>query len=206
LDGRKQPVDALTSNAAHCLWTGIATDEHAAALVRRLADPDMDTGYGLRTLAASMGAYNPMSYHNGSVWPHDTAIAVAGLLRYAHLPGAVDLAHRLAEGLLDAAAAFGGRLPELFCGFSRADFSPPVPYPTSCSPQAWASAAPLLLVRAFLGLEPDVPRRRLSVSPHLPERWGEVALADLRLGEVTAHVRATGDRATVEGLPEGWTT
>ncbi|MFD7659445.1 glycogen debranching N-terminal domain-containing protein [Actinosynnema sp. NPDC059797] len=206
LDGAKQPVDALTSNAAHCLWTGIATDEHAAVLVRRLADADMDTGYGLRTLSASMGAYNPMSYHNGSVWPHDTAIAVAGLLRYAHVPGAVDLAHRLAEGLLDAASAFGGRLPELYCGFARADFSPPVPYPTSCSPQAWASAAPLLLVRAFLGLEPDVPRRRLSLSPHLPERWGEVALADLRLGEVTAHVRATGGQATVEGLPEGWTT
>jgi glycogen debranching enzyme len=153
-----------------------------------------------------MGAYNPMSYHNGSVWPHDTAIAVAGLLRYAHLPGAVDLAHRLADGLLDAAVSFGGRLPELFCGFSRDDFSLPVPYPTSCSPQAWASASPLLLVRAFLGLEPHVPRRTLSTRPHLPERWGELTLSDLRLGTVTAQVSATGDKVAVTGLPDDWTT
>ncbi|KOX19026.1 amylo-alpha-1,6-glucosidase [Saccharothrix sp. NRRL B-16348] len=206
LDGRKQPVDALTSNIAHCLWSGIATDEHAAAVIRRLAEPDMDTGYGLRTLASSMGAYNPMSYHNGSVWPHDTAIAVAGLLRYAHLPGAVDLAHRLADGLLDAAAAFGGRLPELYCGFSRDDFSPPVPYPTSCSPQAWASAAPLLLVRAFLGLEPDVPNRTVTTKPQLPPRWGELTLADLRLGDVTAHITAAGEKVVVSGLPPDWTT
>ncbi|MFI9818205.1 amylo-alpha-1,6-glucosidase [Saccharothrix variisporea] len=206
LDARKARVDALTSNAAHCLWTGIATDEHAAQLVARLAEPDMDTGYGLRTLSSSMGAYNPMSYHNGSVWPHDTAIAVAGLLRYAHVPGAVELAHRLADGLLDAAAAFGGRLPELFCGFSRTDFSPPVPYPTSCSPQAWASAAPLLLVRSVLGLNPHVPQRRLALSPHVPSRWGDLALTDLRLGQATVHIRAHGDRAEVDGLPDGWTS
>ncbi|HLU54964.1 MAG TPA: glycogen debranching N-terminal domain-containing protein [Pseudonocardia sp.] len=205
LDGQKDPVDALTSNAAHCLWSGIATDEHAAVLVERLSGPEMDSGFGLRTLATSMGAYNPMSYHNGSVWPHDTAIAVAGLLRYAHVPGAVELAQRLAEGLLDAATAFGGRLPELFCGFSRAEFNPPVPYPTSCSPQAWAAAAPLLLVRAFLGLQPDVPERRLAVAPHLPGRWGQLRLRQLRLGPVTADITATGGDATVEGLPEGWT-
>ncbi|MBB5804280.1 glycogen debranching enzyme [Saccharothrix ecbatanensis] len=206
LDGRKEQVDALTSNTAHCLWTGIATDEHAAVLIRRLAEPDMDSGHGLRTLASSMGAYNPMSYHNGSVWPHDTAIAVAGLLRYAHLPGAVDLAHRLADGLLDAAASFGGRLPELFCGFSRDDFHPPVPYPTSCSPQAWASASPLLLVRAFLGLEPHVPRRTLSTRPHLPARWGELTLSELRLGNETAQISASGDEAAVTGLSADWTT
>ena len=117
LDGRKRPVDALTSNVGHCLWTGIATDEHAAVIVERLAGEQMDSGFGLRTLASTMGAYNPMSYHNGSVWPHDTAIAVAGLLRYRHVPGAVALAQRLASGLLDAAESFGGRLPELFCGF-----------------------------------------------------------------------------------------
>jgi glycogen debranching enzyme len=205
LDGHKTPVDALTSNTAHCLWSGIASDEHAGALVGRLAGPEMDSGFGLRTLATSMGAYNPMSYHNGSVWPHDTAIAVAGLLRYAHVPGAVELAQRLADGLLDAAAAFGGRLPELFCGFPRSGFSPPVPYPTSCSPQAWAAAAPLLLVRAFLGLQPHVPHRTLTVAPHLPPRWGRLRLRQLRLGSVTADVTATGLEATVEGLPDDWT-
>jgi glycogen debranching enzyme len=165
----------------------------------------MDTGYGLRTLAANMGAYNPMSYHNGSVWPHDTALAVAGLLRYAHVPGAVELAQRLACGLLDAASAFGGRLPELFCGFARSEFSPPVPYPTSCSPQAWASAAPLLLVRSFLGLRPHVPGRSLELNPHLPSGWGTVRLADLRLGNATLQISATGEHATVSGVPDSWT-
>ncbi len=204
LDRRKQPVDAVTSNAAHCLWSDIATDEHAARLVARLSEEDMNSGFGSRTLSSAMGAYNPMSYHNGSVWPHDTAIAVAGLLRYAHVPGAIELAQRLATGLLDAAAAFGGRLPELFCGFARTEFGTPIPYPTSCSPQAWASTAPLLLVRAFLGLEPDVPRRRLAVRSHLPERWGRLTLADLRLGGVTVQVSATGSDAKVSGLPDDW--
>lgn len=204
LDGAKQKVDALTSNAAHCLWTGIATDEHAATLIARLSQPDMDTGFGLRTLSSDMGAYNPVSYHNGSVWPHDTAIAVAGLLRYAHLPGAVDLAHRLAGGLLDAAAAFGGRLPELYCGLPRDEFDPPVPFPTSCSPQAWASAAPLLLVRAFLGLAPDVPRQTVTTRPRLPKEWGSITLTGLRLGPATANITATGDTAVVSGLPDGW--
>ncbi|BBY19601.1 amylo-alpha-1,6-glucosidase [Mycolicibacterium litorale] len=204
LDGRKQPVDALTSNVGHCLWTGIATDEHAQRIVERLADEDMDSGFGLRTLATTMGAYNPMSYHNGSVWPHDTAIVIAGLLRYAHINGAVELAERLAAGLLEAAGAFGGRLPELYCGFPRAQFGSPVPYPTSCSPQAWASAAPLLLVRSFLGLQPHVPQRRLTVCPRLPRDWGHVTLTDLRLGDVTVHVRAEGEVVKVDGLDDGW--
>lgn len=204
LDGRKRPVDALTSNVGHCLWTGIATDEQAAAIVERLSGPEMDSGFGLRTLATTMGAYNPMSYHNGSVWPHDTAIAVAGLLRYRHVPGAVALAERLADGLLDAAAAFGGRLPELFCGFPRSLFASPVPYPTSCSPQAWASAAPLLLLRSFLGLDPHVPNRTLSVSPWLPGEWGRITLANLRLGGTTVHLEAEGKTVEARGLGDDW--
>jgi glycogen debranching enzyme len=204
LDGRKQPVDALTSNVGHCLWTGIATDEHAEAIIERLSGEQMDSGFGLRTLATTMGAYNPMSYHNGSVWPHDTAIAVAGLLRYRHVRGAVELAERLAVGLLDAAEAFGGRLPELYCGFPRSEFRSPVPYPTSCSPQAWASAAPLLLVRSFLGLEPHVPQRRITVSPRLPQLWGRVALTELRLGDATVHIEAEGQAAKVSGMPDDW--
>jgi glycogen debranching enzyme len=204
LDGRKRQIDALTSNVGHCLWAGIATDEHAERIVERFSADDMSSGFGLRTLASTMGAYNPMSYHNGSIWPHDTAIAIAGLMRYAHVPGAVALAERLADGLLDAAAAFGGRLPELYCGFSRTQFSSPVPYPTSCSPQAWASAAPLLLVRSFLRLEPHVPQRRLTVHPRLPTSWGRVALTDLRLGDRTVQIQAEGDDVKVDGLDEQW--
>jgi glycogen debranching enzyme len=204
LDRYKCPVDALTSNIAHCLWTGIASDEHAAAIVERLSGPEMDSGFGLRTLATTMGAYNPMSYHNGSVWPHDTAIAVAGMLRYRHVPGAVALAEHLASGLLDAAETFGGRLPELFCGFPRSQFHFPVPYPTSCSPQAWASAAPLLLLRSFLGLDPHVPQRKLSVSAHLPTAWGRIALTDLRLGGLTVHLEAEGELVKTHGLSDDW--
>ncbi len=204
LDRHKQRVDSLTSNVGHCLWSGIVTDEHAAQLVERLSAPQMDCGFGLRTLASSMGAFNPMSYHNGSVWPHDTAIAVAGLLRYRHIPGAIELATRLSDGLLDAAAAFGGRLPELFCGFPRSRFPAPVPYPTSCSPQAWASAAPLLLVRSFLGLEPDVPRRTLTVLPHLPARWGRVELTDLRLGGTVLDLAVDGNQVQSSNLPDEW--
>ncbi|MBF6327575.1 glycogen debranching N-terminal domain-containing protein [Nocardia transvalensis] len=204
LDRGKRRVDALTSNVGHCLWSGIVPDEHAAQLVQRLSTSEMDSGFGLRTLASSMGAFNPMSYHNGSVWPHDTAITVAGLLRYRHIPGAIELATRLADGLLDAAAAFGGRLPELFCGFPRSRFPAPVPYPTSCSPQAWASAAPLLLVRSFLGLDPDVPHRTLTVLPHLPARWGRVELTDLRLGGSVLDLAVDGDHVAASNMPDDW--
>ena len=108
-----------------------------------------------------MGAYNPMSYHNGSVWPHDNAICAAGLMRYGFVAAGPAGRH----GLLDAADSFGGRLPELFCGFDRGDFASPVPYPTSCSPQAWAAAAPFLLLRTLLRLDPAVPFRAGVVLP-----------------------------------------
>ncbi|MVU78180.1 amylo-alpha-1,6-glucosidase [Nocardia sp. ET3-3] len=204
LDGQKNRIDALSSNAAQCLWTGIVGDDRARALIEHLGDASMDSGFGLRTLASSMGRYNPMSYHDGSIWPHDTALAVAGLMRYQHIPGAIELAERLAGGLLEAILAFGGRPPELFCGFARTALPTPVPYPTSCSPQAWASAAPLLLLRAFLGLEPDVPHRTLTVSPRLPERIGRVRLADLRLGDATVTIQAETTTVKVEGLPADW--
>jgi glycogen debranching enzyme len=105
---------------------------------------------------------------------------------------------------LVAAHAFGGRLPELFCGFSRDRFSPPVPYPTSCSPQAWASAAPLLLIRSALGLYPDVPHRRLTLRPQLPDSWGRLRLTGVRLGDATVQITARGAGVEVNGLPDDW--
>ena len=115
-------------------------DEDKAPLVaERLMSPEMFSGWGVRTLASDMGAYNPASYHNGSVWPHDNAIIAAGLMRY----GFVEEAQRISTALLDAAEYSEGRLPELFCGFDREHFAAPVPYPTACSPQAWAATTPI---------------------------------------------------------------
>ena len=205
LDGHKRQVDSLTSNAGQALWSGIVTDEQATLLIKRLARPDMDSGFGLRTLSERMGAYNPMSYHNGSVWPHDTALVVAGLMRYSHLPGSVTLAHRLADGLLKAAMSFDGRLPELYCGFPSGAFSSPIPYPTSCSPQAWASAAPFMLVRSFLGLHPDVPRQRIHLTPNLPPQWGSLSLENLTLAGQRVRLSATDRMVQAVQTPPGWT-
>jgi glycogen debranching enzyme len=200
LDGTKRQVDAVASNMAHCLWTGIIDDDKAAAVAEHLVSPTMSSGFGMRTLSTDMTAFNPMSYHNGSVWPHDTAIAVAGLARY----GFTGEAQQLSLDLIDASNQFGGRLPELFCGFGRTDFSRPVPYPTSCSPQAWSSAAPGLLLRSLLQFNPDVPHGKLQVCPILPERLlplrvENVPLAGARI-EITVESDGTID---VIGLPAG---
>lgn len=149
LDGAKQPVRSASSNAGHLLWTGTAFAERAQVLAKRLLAPDLFTGHGIRTLSTMNPAYNPLSYHCGSVWPHDTAIVAAGLFRY----GFEHEGRTVAEGLLDSASV-NGRLPELFAGFDRAEQPVPVPYMSSCSPQAWAAGAPLLLARAMLGMEP----------------------------------------------------
>jgi glycogen debranching enzyme len=163
--------------------------------------PDMFTGWGIRTLAASMGAYNPMSYHNGSVWPHDNAIAIAGLMRY----GFVAEAQRASQAVLDAAEAFGGRLPELFCGFDRSQFKTPVSYPTSCSPQAWAAATPMHLLRTLLRLEPSVPDGRVEVSPVLPESLLPLRIERLRIGGHALSLDLAADGSCHHQSPEGLT-
>jgi glycogen debranching enzyme len=199
LDREKRPIDALASNMGHCLFTGIADAGQAAAVAEHLASPDMFTGWGVRTLASSMRAYNPMSYHNGSVWPHDNAIAAAGLMRY----GFTEHAQRIAVGLLDAAEAFGGRLPELFCGFDRAEYSLPVPYPTSCSPQAWAAATPVHLLRLLMRLDPCLPCGKIWLAPELPPELGQISISRLTLAGSTVSVRASGTDLDVSGLPPG---
>jgi glycogen debranching enzyme len=197
LDRDKRQVDAMTSNMGHCLWTGILNEQNAEQVADHLVSDEMFTGWGLRTLSRSAGRYNPVSYHNGSVWPHDTAIAVAGLARY----GFTDHAQTIATGLLEAADAYDGRLPELFCGFDRADFAAPISYPSSCSPQAWAAAAPLLLVRSLLGLSPAVPDKTLRVAPALTPRMGELQVDGVRLGDARVSIVAHGYRVEVNGLP-----
>ncbi len=200
LDGDKRPVDAITSNMGHCLWAGIVADpDKAAAVARWLVSPELFTGWGVRTLATSMARFSPLSYHNGSVWPHDTAICVAGLRRY----GFIEEAYRIASGLLPAAEALDGRLPELFAGLTIDEIPVPVRYPTSCSPQAWASAAPLLVVRALLGLEPDVPEGRIELDPVLPEGATSLSVADLPLAGTRVTIEVDGDTVAVRGLPPG---
>jgi glycogen debranching enzyme len=197
LDAQKRPIDSLTSNMGHCLWTGIVDAERAAEVAKQLTSPSMFTGWGIRTLAATMGAFNPVSYHNGSVWPHDSAIAVAGLVRY----GFTDEGGRLAMGLIDAAESFAGRLPELMCGFSRSEFSSPVAYPSSCSPQAWASASVFLLLRALLRLEPALADGVVSIAPCLPEELGELRIENVRLGDARVTIEASGDAVAITDLP-----
>jgi glycogen debranching enzyme len=198
LDRHKRPIDSLTSNIGHCLWTGIVDADKAAAVARHLMSDEMFSGWGIRTLATSMASYNPMSYHNGSVWPHDNAICAAGLMRY----GFVEQAQRVAESVLDAAEHFGGRLPELFCGFDRQEFGGPVPYPTSCSPQAWAAAAPLLLVHTLLRFTPEVPTRQLWCSPVVPERYLPMRVGGLSLGKSRAAVEIWQNGWEITGLEE----
>ncbi len=196
LDGHKRPVDAVASNQGHCLWTGIVTEDRARDVAQVLLDPGLFTGFGVRTLDARMRAYNPVSYHNGSVWPHDSTLAAAGLARFGHR----DLLDRLVGGLADAAGLFNGRLPELFCGFDRADKPWPVPYPTSCSPQAWAAAAPYELVRAALSLDACLPHGTVHAGPALPV-LGPVRIEGLPLGEARVLVEADADGVRFEGLP-----
>jgi glycogen debranching enzyme len=172
LDAQKRPIDALASNMGHCLWTGIVEPQRAELMVPHLLSGEMFSGWGVRTLASSMASYDPLSYHAGSVWPHDNAILAAGLMRY----GFVQEAHRIILAMFDAAASSEDRLPELFAGVSREEVSVPVAYPSSCSPQAWAAAAPLLLLRAMLGLEPDVRDGVVAVRPRLPDRVRRLAV------------------------------
>ena len=172
LDGEGRRIDSLTSNAGHLLWSGIVPEERVGPMAQRLLGERLFGGFGIRTMAEGEGGYDPEGYHTGAVWPHDNALIAHGLSRY----GLREEAGRVALALLDAAPRFGHRLPEVFAGFSRRTRAEPVPYPTSCSPQAWAAAVVPLLVRVVLGLEPDRERRRLVHAPVLPEGVGRVGL------------------------------
>jgi glycogen debranching enzyme len=162
LDGDKRQVDSLTSNIGHLLWSGIVDDDKARAVRRHLMSDRMFSGWGVRTMAEGEGAYNPIEYHNGTVWPHDNAFIAAGLKRYGYGKDAA----RIAYAILEAATYFDWRLPEVFAGYARSLTQFPVEYPTASSPQAWATGTPLLLLRVLLGLEPD--GSTLKSDPTLP--------------------------------------
>jgi glycogen debranching enzyme len=198
LDGAKRPCEVVASNIGHCLWTGIVPEARAAGVAKRLLAEDMFSGWGIRTLSARERRYNPMSYHNGSVWPHDNAIAAAGFRRYRF--GA--FVQTVASGLFDASRHFErSRLPELFCGFGRRTGHGPISYPVACSPQAWAAGSGLQLLTAMLGLDADALAGRLTfVSPQLPPWLREVEIHDLRVGSSSLDVaiRRGRDGAAVE--------
>jgi glycogen debranching enzyme len=173
LDGDKNQVDALTSNVGHLLWSGIVDDRRAARVVRHLMSPRLFTGWGIRCLSSANGSYNPLEYHNGTVWPHDTAICAAGMRRY----GFDEDAAAVCTAVLDAAEAFGNQLPEVFAGFPRDDTDVPVEYPAALKPQSWAAGAPLLAIRTLLGL--DVVDGKLRSRPHVPKDLGRLRLRNV---------------------------
>ncbi len=197
IDGDGRKVDALTSNIGHLLWSGIVEEDKAEAVVRHLMGPHLYSGWGVRTMAEGEGGYNPIGYHLGTIWPHDNAFIAMGLRRYGYREEAA----RVAMGMLEAATYFKGRLPEAFAGYPRQLTEFPVEYPTACSPQAWASGAPLLLLRAILGLEPIGDH--LLVDPAIPSMLGQLELLDIpgRWGRIDAfgrgrvNIPAVGDSA-----------
>ena len=193
-----RPANTVSSNAGHLLWAEAVTAEKAEAVAGSLSSDDLWSGWGIRTLAESHISFHPLSYHRGSVWPHDTMLAIAGLMSY----GFVDQALEVAGGLLAAAAHFSYELPELFSGFSRGEVSQPVAYPTSSSPQAWAAAVPIYLTEQLLGLRPDLPAGRVVVDPHLPDGV-QLQLDDLRLGGGTLSLRAEGRSVQFFEVPTG---
>ncbi|WFE36262.1 glycogen debranching N-terminal domain-containing protein [Micromonospora sp. WMMD975] len=191
LDPDGTPVDSLTSNIGHLLWSGIVPPERAARVAEHLMSPALFSGWGVRTLAEGQGRYNPLGYHTGTVWPFDNSFIAWGLRRY----GFTDEAGRIAEAIISAAAYFEGRLPEAFGGFDRRTTRYPVRYPTAGSPQAWSSGAPLLLLRTLLGLDPH--EDHLATIPALPPTFEHIALLNVpgRWGRMDAFARYRPDNS-----------
>jgi glycogen debranching enzyme len=200
LDGNKRPCRVMSSNASHCLATGLLDADQAGALSKRLLADDMFTGWGIRTLSAREHRYNPMSYHNGSVWPHDNAIAAMGLAQYGDHKGAL----RILKGLFDAATNLGrGSLPELFCGFPREEGVGPVPYPVACHPQAWSAASVYLMLQAVLGLRVLGFEKEVVVGAQSLPSWLEaLTIEKLAIGskQVSFKLQPTLEGTTLEVL------
>jgi hypothetical protein len=200
LDGKGEPVDALTSNIGHLLGTGLLSRAEEAAVASVLSAPAMSSGFGLRTMSELDGGFSPLSYHCGSIWAHDTAIVLAGLARAGHTSAAAGLA----DGLLAAGEAFEYRIPELYGGDARTAVGRPVPYPAACRPQAWSAAAAVVILHAALGLDPDVPNGRVTLRPGIP--LGQLSARGLRLAgrSVDAAVDATGEThlTSDQGVPQ----
>jgi len=180
LDGNKKPCRVRSSNAGHCLFSGIAAPEHARVLAQELVSDDFFTGWGVRTLASCETRYNPMSYHNGSIWPHDNALAAYGLARYGYTKASM----AIFEGIFEASLAMElQRLPELFCGFERHGDASPILYPVACAPQAWAAGSVYLLLQGCIGLSINAQKREVRFSqPSLPHFLNKLRISNLKVG------------------------
>ena len=189
LDGDKRPVDALTSNPGHLLWTGLADDDKARLVAERLVSPELFSGWGVRTMATTERGYSPISYHNGSVWPHDTALIVAGLAGY----GFVEEAVTVADGMLAALGQYPDhRLPEVFAGYDRAEAPFPVEHPMASRPQAWASGSVFLVLAAMVGLDLDAPDLRGTA--FLPSGVHRVCIDGFRIRQQCVAIEAVRSR------------
>ncbi|WFE31774.1 glycogen debranching N-terminal domain-containing protein [Micromonospora sp. WMMD975] len=195
LDPEGRQCDVLSSNIGHLLWSGIVDDERAPQIAAHLVGPRLWSGWGVRTLAEGEVRYNPIGYHNGTIWPFDNSFVAWGLRRY----GFAEEAATVANGILEAATYFDGRLPEAFGGYQRELTKFPVEYPTACTPQAWSTGAPLLLIRTMLGLEPH--EGHLAVDPRLPVGMGRIEVLDIpgRWGRVDAFARGRLDLHNLAG-------
>jgi glycogen debranching enzyme len=197
LDADKRPCRVMASNAAHCLATGLLDGQQSEALAERLISEEMFTGWGMRTLGSAERRYNPMSYHNGSVWPHDNAIAAAGLARITRRQGVL----RILDGLLQASVHLNaGSLPELFCGFRRDERLGPVPYPVACHPQAWSAASIFMIIQAMLGIKTAGFHRKLLIdSPVMPDWLDWLKIENLKVGDgaVSLLVRRAPEGASI---------
>jgi glycogen debranching enzyme len=197
LDGEKRQCRVRSSNAGHCLYAGIADAEQARRVAAELMADSSFSGWGVRTLSASEARFNPMSYHNGSVWPHDNALVAAGLARY----GQKDEACRILTGLFEASLFVEYRLPELFCGFRRREGEGPVPYPVACSPQSWAAAAVFMLLQSVLGMKIEAAASRVVFArPMMPELLDYISIKNLQVkgGSVDLFIQRRARFATVE--------
>src|SRR6266849_3328203 len=196
LDADKNRVDSLCSNIGHLLWSGIVPPARVDAMVKALMGRDLWSGWGVRTMSHAEAAYSPLSYHNGTVWPHDNSLSAWGLARHARWPEA----HRIVRSMLDAAGSFSYQLPEVFAGLSRMDSPFPIAYPTAARPQAWAAGTPVLLLQLLLGIRPDRGRRLLEsvAPPDLPSWTGTVELTGVRAFDRVWDIRLEDGQVAVE--------
>jgi len=198
LDADKNPVDSVCSNIGHLLWSRIVPAERVDAIVDQLMGDGLWSGWGVRTMSSEDAGYSPLSYHNGTVWPHDNSLIAMGLAQYARWPES----QRIVQRLLVASRHFNYQLPEVFAGLRRSETPFPIAYPTAARPQAWAAGTPVLLLQALLGLQPDRRRHVLeSLAPlELPHWVGSIRLSGVRAFDSTWDVRVESGSVKVESV------